>query len=90
MENKIENFAELEASLNKMAAVSEEMAANLKETATLYEEQKNGWYSATSMGQSEKMVETAENATTIPKNINTISEAVQKFKTKVKTADETK
>ena len=88
MENRIENFAELESALQNLQTLSQDITATLNETNSIYEEQKEGWYSATSRSESEKMMNYSEEAKKIAKNISEVSEAIQKFKINTQTEDE--
>ena len=88
MENRIENFAELEGALNNLKMLSQEVTSTFSESSRVYDEQKEGWYSQTSRSESEKMMDYAEEAKKIAKNVNEVSEAIEKFKTATRTADE--
>lgn len=88
MENRIESFAELENALTNLTVLSDEIAEIFQESQRIYEEQKDGWYSANSMREAEKMVDYATEADKIAKNIRIVSDAIQMFKTKTKETDE--
>ena len=88
MENRIENFAELESALQNLQTLSQDITTTFNETNSIYEEQKEGWYSATSRSESEKMMNYSEEAKKIAKNISEVSEAIQKFKVNTQTEDE--
>ena len=90
IENRIENFAELESALNEMKLLSEEITGTFGEANQIYDEQKEGWYSITSKQESQKMMDYAEEAKKIAKNIAEVSEAVERFKTATRAADEQK
>jgi len=90
IENRIESFAELESALSNLTNLSEEITSTLNESQAIYEDQGQAWYSANSTTQSEKMMDYAEEAEKIAKNVRLVSEAIQKFKTTTKNIDETK
>ena len=68
MENRIESFSELENALSNLAMLSQDITATLNETNNVYNDQKEGWYSATSRKETEKMMDYAEEAKKIAKN----------------------
>lgn len=88
MENRIESFAELESAINNLKSLSQEITSTLNESSNVYSEQKEGWYSMTSRSESEKMMNYAEEAKKIAKNVNEVSEAIEKFKTSTIIVDE--
>lgn len=89
-ENRIESFAELESALSNLENLSSEITNTLKETQSIYEEQGEAWHSANSTRESEKMINYAEEAEKIAKNVHTVSDAIQSFKTRTRNIDETK
>ena len=88
MENKIENFAELETALANLKTLSDDVNQTFSEIGQAYDTQKEGWASATSRNQTEKMMDYSEESKKIAKNINEVSEAIQRFKTATRTEDE--
>lgn len=89
-ENKIESFQELEGALSNLSSLAEEITSTLNVTNTIFEEQKQGWYSANSNLQSQKMMNYADEATKIAKNVREVSGAIDKFKTATHNIDELK
>lgn len=88
MENRIENFAELEGALSSLRTLSDDINKTFGEANHVYDEQKEGWYSVTSRQESEKMMDYAEEAKKIAKNVAEVSEAIERFKTATRTVDE--
>ncbi len=80
IENKIESFDELETALSNLRNLSEEVKGTLAETQRIYEEQDTAWHSVNSTKQSEKMMDYASESEKIAKNVNTVSEAIEKFR----------
>ena len=90
MENRIENFAELEGAINNLKILSQEITSTFNEANRVYDEQKDGWYSMTSRQESQKMMDYTEESKKIAKNVNEVSEAIERFKTATRTVDEQK
>ena len=89
-DNRIESFSALESALNNLQQLSNEVSNTLNKTSSTYDTQQEGWSSAHSASQQNKMMDYAGEAQKIAKNINEVSEAVQKFKTTTKSIDEQK
>lgn len=87
-ENRIESFSELETALNNLTSLSQELKVTFGETQSIYEDQDAAWHSQNSMRQTEKMMNYSEEAEKIAKNINEVSEAIQRFKTQTHNIDE--
>ncbi len=88
IDNRIESFDELEGALNNLKTLSEEISKTFAESQIIYEEQDAAWHSANSTRQSEKMMDYAGEAEKIAKNVNVISDTIQKFKTTTRNIDE--
>ena len=88
IENRIESFSELENALNNLSKLSEEINKTLKDTDQIYESQKEGWYSAKSTSEINKMTNYADEALKIAKNVSEVSDTIQKFKTATHNIDE--
>ena len=69
-ENRIESFNELETALNNLMQLSNEISSTFSETSAIYDSQNEGWASANSTSQSNKMMDYAEEAQKISKNID--------------------
>ena len=80
-ENKIESFSELESALSNLQALSEEITGTFNEYLAIYESQQEAWRSVNSANESNKMVNYAEDAIKIAKNVREVSDAITKFKT---------
>ena len=78
MEDKIENFEELETALANLQNLSQEINTTFNESASIYETQGEAWYSANS----------AREATKIGKNVSEVSDTINKFKTTSRNIDE--
>ena len=90
-ENKIESFVELEKALAIMSnEVSPRIQKTFEETQSIYDELHTGWSSANARSQSEKMMNYAEEAEKIAKNIREVSDTIQSFKRTAHSIDETK
>ena len=87
-ENRIESFSALESALNNLQQLSNEVSNTLNQVSSTYDTQQEGWASAKSTSQQNKMMDYASEAQKIAKNINEVSEAVQKFKTTTQNIDE--
>ena len=87
-ENRIESFSELESALTNLTSLAEEIKTTFAESQSIYEAQDEAWHSQNSSKQSEKMMNYAEESEKISKNVNSVSEAIQKFKTTTRNIDE--
>ena len=88
MEDKIENFEELETALANLQNLSQEINTTFNESASIYETQGEAWYSANSTKESTKMVNYADEALKIAKNVREVSDTINKFKTTSRNIDE--
>lgn len=89
-ENKIESFAELESALSNLNTLADEMKSTLSETQSIYESQQEAWHSANSQREAAKMENYAEEAVTIARNINEVSDTITQFKAATQAIDEQK
>ena len=87
-EDKIETFAALETALTNLQNLSQEINTTFNESAAIYEGQGEAWYSANSTTESNKMVNYADEAIKIAKNVSEVSAAINKFKTTSRNIDE--
>lgn len=87
-DNRIESFSALEGALNNLQQLSNEVSNTFNQISSTYDTQQEGWASANSTSQQNKMMDYAGEAQKIAKNINEVSEAVQKFKTTTQSIDE--
>lgn len=87
-ENRIESFAALEGALNNLTQLSSEISQTFNQLQQAYESQDQGWASANSTTQLNKMMDYATESQKISKNISEVSEAVGKFKTATQSIDE--
>lgn len=86
-ENRIESFAELETALNNLLNLSSEITATLNETNAIFETQNEAWRSVNSTSQANKMQDYASESLKIAKNVQEVSETIQKFKTQTHDID---
>ena len=87
-ENRIESFNELETALANLQSLAEEVNTTFNESASIYETQGEAWYSANSAREANKMVNYADEATKIGKNVSEVSDTINKFKTTSRNIDE--
>lgn len=80
MENQITSFSELEGYLNELETLSGEIESELSNLQSVFERQTEGWASANSNREIEKMDNYVEKGKTISRNIQTIKTAVAEFK----------
>ena len=71
-----------------MQQLSNEVSNTFNQVSSTYDTQQEGWASANSASQQNKMMDYAGEAQKIAKNINEVSEAVKKFKTTTQNIDE--
>lgn len=89
-ENRIESFEKLEGALKNLSDLSNTIQKTLTSLNGTYEEQGRGWSSSASSMQENKMVDYATESEKIAKNVNDVSEVVQKFKAQVEAINEEK
>lgn len=87
-ENRIESFAALESALSNLTQLSDEISTTLNQVQQTYETQDQGWASANSTTQLNKMTDYATESQKISRNIAEVSSAVEKFKTTTQSIDE--
>ncbi len=87
-ENRIESFAALESALSNLTQLSDEISTTFNQLQQTYENQDQGWASANSTNQLNKMTDFATESQKISRNIAEVSSAVEKFKTTTQSIDE--
>lgn len=87
-ENRIESFAALESALSNLTQLSDEISTTFNQLQQTYETQDQGWASANSTNQLNKMTDFATESQKISRNIAEVSSAVEKFKTTTQSIDE--
>ncbi len=87
-ENRIESFAALESALSNLTQLSDEISTTFNQLQQTYENQDQGWASANSTNQLNKMTDYATESQKISRNIAEVSSAVEKFKTTTQSIDE--
>lgn len=91
IENKFKSFAQVEKAISIMKdEVAPRITKTFEETRGIYDELHTGWSSANARSQSEKMINYAEEAEKIAKNISEVSNAIERFKTTTHIINETK
>ena len=87
-EKRIESFAALESALSNLTQLSDEISTTFNQLQQTYENQDQGWASANSTNQLNKMTDYATESQKISRNIAEVSSAVEKFKTTTQSIDE--
>ena len=87
-ENRIESFAALESALSNLTQLTDEISTTFNQLQQTYENQDQGWASANSTNQLNKMTDYATESQKISRNIAEVSSAVEKFKTTTQSIDE--
>lgn len=87
MKNQITSFSELEGYLSELESLSSEIQSELSSLQSVFETQSEGWASANSSREIEKMDNFVEKGKIISNNIQTIKAAVAEFKTATQEAD---
>jgi len=86
-ENRIVSFTELETALNDLTSLAEEIKQNFNNLSRIHGELSQGWASANSKIQLDKMVDYQTEALKIAQNVAVVSNAIQQFKTKTREVD---